>query len=551
MVHSTFSAKSVSSETFLGQFIDRFRRRHQAPPAIVLLAAFAGAGSLVPLVYLAVRAFEADLETVARLILRQRTLDLLVNTLAMTGGVLAFTTLIALPLAILATRFDLRARKLITLMCIMPLAVPGYVMAFALIGLSGNQGFAAQFFGFQIPRIQGYWGAVLALTLYTYPYMFLNLRAALYQIDPAQEHVARCLGCGPMEAFAKVVLPQLLPALLAGWLVIGLYTLGDFGAVALMRYEVFSYTIFTQYSGAFDRVYAAWLSLILLSLTMSLVMLDALVLRGRRFGRASKGVARGHPLLPLGRLAPFAYGFIALVILAGIGLPVMVLVHWMLRAEFTGFIEGVLPAFGRSVLAALPAAVLAAALAFPVAYLRVRYPTRLAQGIERLAYVSYAAPPLTFALAYVFLSLNLFPALYQTLTMLVIAYAFSFLALAIGPQRAALMHCPPNLEYAARVLGSGRFGALSRITLPMSWRGILAGATLVFVLVIKELPITFLLAPTGFSTLATSVFAHTSEGFLADAAPYALAIVVFSSLFIGLSLRVEGQSDERKAKYAK
>jgi len=526
------------------------RRWRGTPPTLLFFALLAGAGSLVPIVYLAIRAMSADAQTVANLVFRARNFDLLVNTLAMTGGVLVMTTIIALPLAVLVARADLRFRSAITLLCVLPLAVPGYVMAYALIGLSGYQGFLAQIFGFRIGRIEGYWGAVVALSLYTFPYLFLNLRSALSQIDPAMEDVARCLGYGPSKAFVKIVLPHLLPALLAGWLVIGLYALGDFGVVALMGYEVFSYAIFTQYSGAFDRIYAAWLSLMLLALTLSIVMFDGFVLGRTRFARVSKGAPRRQKLFRLGMWAPFAYGYIGLVILASIGLPIMVLLFWMMRADTVSLIGDVFPVFMRSFGAAAPAAILAALLAFPVAYLRVRYPTSLSRTIERFAYISYAAPPLTLGLAFVFLSLNLVPALYQTLTMLVIAYAFSFMALAIGPQRSALMQCSPNLEASARVLGCGSGEAMRRVTLPMIRRGVLAGATLVFVLVMKELPITFLLAPTGYTTLAISVFSRTSEGLLADAAPYALAIVLFSSLFIGLSLRAEGESAPKARKPA-
>lgn len=96
-------------------------------------------------------------------------------------------------------------------------------------------------------------------------------------------------------------------------------------------------------------------------------------------------------------------------------------------------------------------------------------------------------------------------------------------------------------EEAARSLGRSRLSAFLTVTLPQMRRAIVAGALLVFIMVIKELPITFLLAPTGYTTLATRVFAHTSEGMLYEAAPYAALIVIFSSLFVGLIMRYEGR----------
>jgi iron(III) transport system permease protein len=200
-----------------------------------------------------------------------------------------------------------------------------------------------------------------------------------------------------------------------------------------------------------------------------------------------------------------------------------------------------LAAFLRSAGAAGPAALLAAAFALPIAYLSVRYPSPLARTLDRLAYIGYAIPPLTLALALVFFSLRSAPWLYQTLPLLVIAYALSFLALALGPIRSSLLQAKPSLEEAARSLGRSSFGAFSSVSLPLLRRGTLAGMTLVFIIAMKELPITFLLAPTGYTTLAVSVFSRTSEAMLAEAAPFAAAIVLFSSLFIGLVLTYEGK----------
>ena len=114
-------------------------------------------------------------------------------------------------------------------------------------------------------------------------------------------------------------------------------------------------------------------------------------------------------------------------------------------------------------------------------------------------------------------------------------------ALAIGPLRSALMQMGVRPEQAARSLGYGRFETFLQVTLPRLRRPLVAGALMVFIVVVKELPIMLLLAPPGFSTLATKVFSYTSEGMLYEAAPYAALLVAFSSLFVGLVIRYEGQ----------
>ncbi len=511
------------------------------PPWFLLVAASIGAiGVLLPLAYLVLRAFEADLQAVQALVFRQRNLRLLFNTLTLSFTVLVGTTLLAVPLAFITVRTDIRHKRLLTILATLPLAVPGYVMAYALISLGGNYGILARLTGLALPRMSGLSGAAAALTLYTYPYLFLNLRAALAGVDPSYEETARSLGYGRTEIFFKVTLPHLRPALLAGWLVIGLYVLGDFGAVALMRYEVFSYAIFTQYHGAFDRVYAAWLSLMLLAMTVGVVGLEWRLLGRTKLWRSGSGVGRKPAEVPLGRTRPFAKLFVWLVILAAVGLPVLILSYWLLLSPPDLRPPQVAASFAASAGASVPAAALAALLALPVAYTAARYPSVISRTLERAAYIGYAIPPLALALAMVFFALRSAPALYQTLPLLILAYALNFQALAIGPIRSAVLQASPRLEEAARSLGRNRVEAFVSTVLPLLRRGIVAGGVLVFVIAMKELPITFLLAPTGYRTLAMNVFSRTSEAMLAQAAPYAAAIVVFSGLFIGFLLKHEG-----------
>ncbi|NMG40785.1 ABC transporter permease subunit [Chelativorans sp. ZYF759] len=495
---------------------------------------------LLPMIYLAVRAFEADAATLFQVVFRARNLVLLSNTLQLVFCVLAIGTAIALPLAWIVVRSDIRYPRLVSILGVLPLAVPGYVMAYALIGLSGYYGFANQFFGIRLPRPEGLFGAALALTLYTFPYLFLNIRSALLDLDPGLEECARSLGRTRWNAFRTIVLPHLLPSLLAGWLVVGLYVLGDFGAVALMRYEVFSYAIFTQYSGAFDRIYAAWLSLMLMGVTVVFVLMEA-QLRGKRYARVGKGAARVAVPVPLGRYRPLVWAFIAIVVAISLGLPALVLTYWMSVGGFAIDFSEVWQAFLRTALAAIPAALISTLLALPIVYLTVRFPSPFSSLVERLTYMGYAVPPLAFALSMVFFALSVVPYLYQSLTLLIFAYCMTFLALALGPIRSRMLQIGPRLEEVSRSLGHGPLDSYMATTFPLLRKSMVAATLLVFIMIVKELPITFLLAPTGYTTLSMAVFSRTSEGMMAEAAPYAAMIVVFSSFFVGLILRYEGR----------
>ncbi|GEM87785.1 ABC transporter permease [Meiothermus granaticius] len=517
------------------------RRRRAIPPYFLVPALLAGTGVLLPLLYLLLRALEADPQTLGELLLRGRNLYLLGNTLWLTLGVLAGTTLLALPLAWLTTRSDLRGKRFLALLLTLPLAIPGYVGAFALLGASGPNGLIHTLSGIPWPRPSGYWGALGVLVLFTYPYLFLNLRAALLGLDPSLEEAAQSLGYRRPEVFLRVVLPQLRPALYAGWLLVGLHVLGDFGVVSLMRFETFSYAIYLQYTASFDRIYAAWLSLMLLALTGSLLLLEARLLRGLTLNRVGLGSARKQRSSALGGWRWPALGLVGLTLGAGLIVPLSTILYWVVRwpGDYRQALEGVAQSLEHSAMASAPAALVAALLALPLAYIGVRFPSGFSRVLERTAYLGYAVPPLAFALALIFFSLRGLPFLYQTLGLLVLAYALHFLAEAIGPIRSALYQASPRLEEAARSLGYGPLKAFAKSSLPLIQRGVLASLALVFLSSLKELPLTFLLAPVGFDTLATRIWGYTAEAMFAEAAPYATLIVLFSALLVGLLLAQE------------
>jgi iron(III) transport system permease protein len=502
-----------------------------ALPAVLVVG-----GVLVPLGYLLLRAFQAEPDQLVDLVWRMRTLRLLGNTLGLAGGVLALSTALALPLAWLTTRAALPGRRLITLLGVLPLAVPGYVMAYVLLAATGTTGTLAETLGLVVPRLSGYPGALLALSLYTFPYLFLNLRTALLGLDPSLEEAARSLGASRWQTFVRVTLPQLRPAYYAGALLVGLHVLGDFGVVSLMRFETFSYALYLQYNASYDRIYAAWLALMLLALTAGALLLEARLLRGLLLHRAGAGTRRHGRRVDLGAWRGAAYGFVALLLAVAVVLPVVTVGYWMSTAGAAIDWADVGASLWHSVSASAPAAVVAGALAVPLAYLSVRQPSPWSRGLERIAYFGYATPPLAFALALVVFSLQTAPVLYQTLLLLIVAYALHFLAEAMGPVRSALYQAPPRIEEAARSLGRSPLQAFFAVTFPLLRRGLLVSVAFVFLSAMKELPLTLLLAPIGFEALALGAWGYSNEAMFGQAAPYALALIAFSALFVGLLL---------------
>jgi iron(III) transport system permease protein len=343
-----------------------------------------------------------------------------------------------------------------------------------------------------------------------------------------------------MGIFFREILPQLRPAYFSGALAVILYVIGDFGVVALMRFPVFSYAVYTQYSAAFDRVYAAVLSLLLTAFSVILFALEARMRRrsiSSPVGAAAKGRARVYAL---GAWRLPALLFVCALATISAALPAGTLLYWMTQIRRPEAVVEVLASFARSFAASVPAALIATAIAVPTVYLADRRPSGMSSALERTATLGYGIPPIALALGMVFFSLRGAPVLYQSLGVLIAAYSLNFLALALGPIRSALAQTPAQVEEAARSLGNTGFQAFALALVPALTKGMTSSAILVFIMSMKELPLTLLLSPTGYTTLASAVFSRTGEALYAEAAPFAAAIILFSSLCVGLVIRYEG-----------
>ena len=498
--------------------------------------------ALLPITYLVVRATGA-LEGSLDLVLRPRTFEVLRNTFALALVVGAGAATIGVPVGWLTAATDLPGRRWWAVLTIVPLAIPSYVLAFALIAAFGPSGAIGDLLaplGIDIPSFYGFPGAVLVLVLSTYPYVVLGVRAAIRRADLGLLEAARTLGDPPARAFRRVVLPLLVPAVSAGMLLAVLYALADFGAVSLLQFDSFARAIHVQYRAAFDRSLAAVLALMLASLALVVAFAEV---RLRRSRPPAPPRARARPLAPVA-LGPWtvpALLFCAAIVLLALGLPAYVLVSWLLRGIETGESLRILPEATLNTLAASgAAAVVALVLAGPVAVLVARFPGRLSTALETVTVAAYALPGIVVALAVVFLASGLVPALYQTFLLLILAYAVRFLPQALGPLRDGLGRVSPRLEEAARTLGRGPADAFREVTLPLLRPAAVGAAALVFLTTAKELPMTLILGPTGFATLATSVWSTVGEGYYTRAAAPGLLLIVVSVAGIGLLLRSEG-----------
>ena len=506
------------------------------PPAVIWVPAlFVGAVLLLPLVYLVVRTFDAGGD-IFELLFRQRVAAILGRTILLVATVTGASVILALPVAWLTTRTDLPFRRAWVVLTALPLVIPSYVAGFIVVAALGPKGMLQGAlegpFGIdRLPDIHGYAGALLTLTFLSFPYVVLTVRAAMLRIDPAMEESSRGLGRGNWATFFFVTLPLLRPGIAAGGLLVALYTLSDFGAVSLLRYETFTWAIFVQYESALDRTLGAGLSLSLVVLALAIVGLE-LASRGRaRYYSSSTLASRPPSTVRLGRWKWPALAFCTAVVAVSLAAPMSVLGFWVARGLSAGEpLNVVWEAVGNSVYVAALAATAAVAAALPVAALSVRLPGLLSGFLERLSYVGFALPGIAIALALVFFGARYAPPLYQTTGLLLLAYVVLYLSPALGAVRTSLLQISPRIEEAARGLGNSPLRAFSSVTLPVARPGLMAGWALVFLLVMKELPATLILSPIGFNTLATSIWSAASEAFFARAALPALLLIAASAV---------------------
>ena len=413
----------------------------------------------------------------------------------------------------LTARTSIKGRAVIAVLAALPLAMPSYVTAYS---------FTALFGGFK-----GFFAAWLVLTIGTAPYVYLAVSAALIRSDAATEEVARSLGSGRWRVFSKVTWPTVRPAAVSGAMLAALYTLSDFGAVSILSFDTFTRAIYSAFRSSFDRSGAASLAAILVVLTIVLLLIEP-ALRGKAVPTDSR--VRRTSLINLGWFTPIAISLAAVWALVSIAIPTYSLIRWNQTGLSQVDTGEVTRALINSIGYAFGGGLIAVVFGLAVSVLFVRWRSKLTIAFDRSIWITHAVPGIVVALALVFLSNRLLPQIYQTSILVLIAYMILFLPNAIAAMQTPISQAPRSLDEIAASLGASRLQTIRRVIIPIAGPGILAGAALVSLSVLKELPATLLLRETGVETLATRLWNETSVSAYAAAAPYALLLVVVAGI---------------------
>jgi iron(III) transport system permease protein len=464
------------------------------------------------------------------------------NTIFLVVGVVVVTTALGVSLAWLTAVCDFPLRKFFVWALILPMAIPGYVMAFALVGLFEYTGPVQQFlrdtFGSSnaFPDIYSYGGVVMALSLALYPYTYLMVRNAFQTQGLRSLEVGQSLGLSVRESFWRICLPMARPWIAGGTLLVMMETVSDFGTVAIFNYDTLTSAIYKTWFGLYSLPAALQVASVLLIFVVIITLLERRSRASQRFSqtRSSKSVAgRIHLsgmfrwLALLACLLVFSLAFV---------MPVMRLLYWAvpnmdteLTTQFWAYVAG-------STSLSLLAMMMIAGLALLMAFSARTYNSPFAKIVVRISTMGYALPGTVLAVG-LFVPVAAIdnalgamglstPLLQGTMVVMLLAYSVRFMAVAFSPLESNLLRITPSIDAASRSLGVSGIKMLAKVHLPMVKGGLLTAMVLVFVDVMKELPITLMTRPFGFNTLAVRIFELSSEGLWERAALPALAIVL-------------------------
>jgi iron(III) transport system permease protein len=513
-------------------------------PSPLILVAFVLAGLItLPLLYVIFSAITAD-GAIWRRLWTTRIPELLFNTFSLAVSVAGIDLVLGVSLAWILTRYRFTGSTIWDWLLILPLAIPSYVLAYTYTYLLQHNGPLEQAWKIiagadaQVFSPFSFAGATLVMSINTFPFVYLLARSAFMNLNVSFEEAARATGASQLSTFFRVSLPMIRPSLFAGLFLAILYVASDFGAMAMLRYQTFTYAIYQQMTGRFDNTAAACLSLFLVSCTFIFLLGERWFRQRSRFYQTTSRFRKPTPHSCSSIQAVGFTGFLTIVFAIAFGIPLFLLIQWTMDALAAGKMSsGFMGYLWNSLSLAGGTATLAIIFGIPLAYLACRKQTWTSLLCVQGAYTGYVLPGPVAALAVLVLISQLIPELYGTIVVLLIAYLVHFLPVALQGMESTLQQLSPNLEEAAKSLGARSFRTFFSVTLPLVRGGFISAWILVFVQCLKELPATLLLRPVGFDTLAIRIWLEASEELYQLAAPPALLIVALTTPVVLLLMK--------------
>lgn len=474
--------------------------------------------------------------------------ELIFNTVVLAVAVGVGSAVIGVGLAWLVAVCEFPGRRMFAWALILPLAIPAYVFAFVVVGLFDFTGPLQTWLRAAtgsnltwLPEVRSRGGIIVVMTLALYPYVYLLARNAFRTQGKRMLEAGRILGLSSLGAFLHVALPMARPWIAAGVSLVLMETLADFGAVSVFNYDTLTIGIYKAWYGMFSLTAASQIASILVLVALIALLLEQYTRSRMRYsGSGASGEAPRIVLAGWHRWA--AVAACGATLLAGFVVPVVQLVTWAAQVAADDLDARYLSYLWRTLFLAGLAAATICAVALLLGYATRKHNDLASRIALRMSTLGYAVPGAVLAVG-IFVCFAWLDAripdglralaglspgamLQGSVMAMLCAYVIRFLAVGFGPIEGALHRITRSVDEASVSLGQAGWRLLARVHLPMLRRGLVAGAILVFIDVMKEMPITLMTRPFGWDTLAVRIFELTSEGQWERAALPAVVLVI-------------------------
>ena len=485
-------------------------------------------------------------------------LSLIINTFWLALGVVSGTTLLGVSLAWLTAVCEFPGRKLFSWALLLPLAVPAYVTAFVVLGLFDFTGPVQSAFRSWLgpdawfPEVRGRMGVITVMVLAFYPYVYLLARNAFLTQGKRSLEASQSLGLNRIQGFFRVALPMARPWIAGGVMLALMETLADFGTVAVFNYDTFTTAIYKTWFGMFSLPAASQLASLLLVIVFALIVMEQQIRIRMRYAEVKQS-ARVDRIALTGWRSATATALASGTLFFAFLLPIGQLVIWAANSLMQDLDSRYLGFLWHSLLLSTLAALLTCTVALLLVYATRRHPDAATRNAVRIATLGYALPGTVLAVGMFVplagldnwigeVTLQLFQIetglmIQGTLVIMLLAYLTRFLAVSHSPIDSAMQRITSSIDEASMSMGINGWMMLRRVHLPILKSGIFTAGALVFVDVMKEMPITLMTRPFGWDTLSVRIFEMTSEGAWEQAALPAVALVISGLIPIILFMR--------------
>ncbi len=517
----------------------------------VALSLIGAAVVLLPNLYILINIFQKGNENwqhIQQFLLK----DTIVNTLSLITGTAVFSMIIGVTLAWLVVAYDFPLKSFFRWALILPMAIAPYIGAYTYSGMLSYTGALQTFlrnnFGVQIPPayldIMSIPGAIFIFTMFLYPYVYVITKAFLERQSASIIENARLLGKNQLQIFGQVVLPISRASVIGGVTLVILEVLNDYGVASYFGIRTFSTAIFQTWFGMYDLASAVKLSGMLMGAVLLLLFVEK-QLRGRRsYGETTSKVRPIVPQRLRGASSALVVAFSTVVLALGFAIPFVQLLAWARLTYAKVLDSSFLQLVGNTLFVGIIAVVIIVVLALIVGNYHRMQRSFISNIVIRVVSLGYSVPGAVISIGVIALFISIdeqLVGLYQwlgygnrtlvlslSLVILIFAYVIRFSAVGLNAVESGFEKAGSRYLEASRMLGYGVTKSFFKVDLPLLKGAILSGSILIFIDIIKELPLTLLLRPFNFETLATKTYQFASDERVHEAAIPALIIVAIS-----------------------